>query len=132
MPTVSDALRARLADFPSLASLVSDRVFPAFVDEDEPAPYVMYLRIDSDEVEAMGENVDIQETTFEILSVGATYEQAEQIHEEVRAACRRFSGTAGGVEVTDMLLRGGEGPVLVEDPSLYEATQRVAVRYRRP
>lgn len=131
MAVVSDGLYGRLAAATALTTLIGSRIFPAFVPQGTATPYVVFLRTDEIEDEAMTANSDVLQTEFDVLSIGATYAEAEGVHEAVRNACRRFQGTVGGVEIADMLLRGGDGPIYNDDPPLYEATQRVAVRYRR-
>ena len=132
MATPSAGLYARLSGFAGLTALVSTRIYPGVVPQEQVEPAVAFVRIDEpEEVEAMGENADILETRFEVTSLGPTYDSCEAVHEQVRAACRRFRGTVGGLEITDTLLREGEGPLALDDPPTYEATQDVLVRYRR-
>lgn len=132
MATASGALYARLSGFAGLAALVGTRIHPGLVPQTETMPYVAFVRIDEDGEEAMGQDITEDETLFEVASMGATYDSAEAVHEQVRAALRRFRGPFGGVTVNDCMLRGGEGPVFLDDPSQFEAVQRVALRYTRP
>lgn len=132
MATASGALYSRLSGYANLTALVSDRIYPGRIPQEKGPPSVAYLRTDEDSEQAMAVDTDIDETLFEITSFGETYDACEAVHEQVRAATRRFRGTVGTVEVVDMIHRGGEGPVAMEDPDWYEATQLVAVRYRRP
>lgn len=131
MPTASAALHARLSTVAGLMALVADRIYPGLVPENQTLPLVAFVRIDEDEEQAMGGDTDIQETAFEVTSFGADYDSTEAVHEAVRNALRRFTGTSGGVEVADILLRGGQGPLGFDDPVRYEATQTIALRYRR-
>lgn len=134
MATVSGALNGRLLACVPLTTLIAARLYPGVVPQEETTPYVAFVRMDEDEsdVEGMGADGDIAETGFEIMSVAGDYDTCEAVHEAVRDGLRRFRGTVNGVEVTDILLRGGEGPLFMDAPPLFEATQRVTVRYRRP
>jgi hypothetical protein len=130
--TVSHALYGRLSGYAGLTSLVATRIYPGAVPQEQDLPFVAFVRTDEDSEQAFVEDADIDETLFEITSFGATYDSCEAVHEQVRAATRRFRGTFATVEVTDAIHRGGEGPISMDDPKMYEATQLVAVRYRRP
>ena len=132
MATASNAVYARLSGFAGLAALVGTRIYPGRVPQDAVLPFVSYVRIDEDGEEAMGDDADHDETLFEVASIGASYDSAESVHEQVRGALRRFRGSYGAVTVHDCLFRGGEGPVFLDDPAQFEATQRVALRYTRP
>jgi hypothetical protein len=131
MATVSGALYSRLSSFTGLTALTTG-IYPGRVPQDVELPFVAYVRTDEDGEQAMAVDTDVDETLFEITTFGETYDQCEAVHEQVRAATRRYRGTSGTVEVVDMIHRGGEGPVSMDDPVMYEATQLVAVRYRRP
>lgn len=132
VPTVSQALNGRLNAVPGVTDLVAERIYPGTVPQEVAGPTIGFMRTDedTDDEPAFEADSDIRETLFELVSIGRDYDECEQVHEQVRRALRRFRGTVNGVEVTDMLLRGGEGPLAVDEPASYEATQRVAVRYR--
>lgn len=132
MATASTAIYDRLSTFAGLVALIGTRVFPGAVPQEEDWPAVAYVRIDEDQEEAFGVDPTNRETGFEVTSTGRDYDEAEAVHIQVRKALQRARGTFGGVEVHDILLRGGEGPMELDDPKCYEATQRIVVRYTEP
>lgn len=131
MATASAALYARLNGDAALSALVGTRTYPGLVPQDQVLPMVAFVRVDESEDELMGGDADIEQTGYEVTSFGSDYDSCEAVHEAVRNALRRFRGTSGGVEVVDCLLREGQGPLAFDDPTRYEATQSIALRYRR-
>lgn len=131
MSTPSAALNQQLRSRAAITGLVADRIYPGRVPQESKTPYIAFLRIDENEEEAFGGNADLRETAFEIIVVAKGYEDCELLYEEVRDACRRFDATTDGIVVDDTLLRRGQGPESVTEPALFQATQEIAMRYRR-
>ena len=127
----SQALRGRLAAVAAVTDLVGTRIYPAVAPEGAATPYLVLVRFDEIEEEAMTANADILSTWFHVFAVADTHDDCEALHEEVRNACRRYRGTVNSVEVTDMRLDHGEGPEYIEELQGYQAMQDIQVRYRR-
>lgn len=130
MPTPSTALYAILSGAAGVAAIAGDRIYPGVVPQQDAWPALSFVRLDEDQESAMGADTSAQETAFEITATAADYDTAEALHEAVRAACRRSRGPLGGLQVDDILLQGGEGPILFDDPAGYEASQRIVMRYQ--
>ena len=92
-----EALYAYLAAYSNLTALVSTRIFPVVHEIDADFPSVVYRRLGSEPVHAMGSDADLRAVTVLVACVAETYTELKDVQYQVETALRGYSGTMGGV-----------------------------------
>lgn len=92
------AIYLHLKDFVPLTDIVSTRIFPVIHELDAAFPSVVYRRLGSDPVHAMGGDANLRTVTMAIACLAETFTLVKDTQEQVEAALRGYEGTMGGVE----------------------------------
>ena len=94
MPAETD-LYAALVNAPDVLAVVGSRIFSDTPDEDEPAPYIFYERIDTETINTIHTGLPIAEISqFALVCYAETREQAEALGDLAAIAA---AGTPGGL-----------------------------------
>lgn len=90
------ALAIYLNAYTNLTDLVSDRIFPVIHEQDADTPSVIYRRMGTDPVHAMGSDATVRPVTILLVALAETYTEVKDVQEQVEAALRGYTGTMGG------------------------------------
>lgn len=123
--SVGKAIHARLKAHAGTTALVGTRIYPLRLPQDigerKPAPQypaVRYQRIGAPRSHVMGADTGEVYANVQVDCYGLTYEDADALSVQVRAALSRWSGTAGGIVVDSVFLndeRDVDEPTIVKD-----------------
>ena len=90
------ALYTYLASYTGLTDLVGTRIFPVIHEIDAEFPSVVYRRLFSEPVHAMGSDATVRSVVFGFSVLAETYTEVKDVQDQVEAALRGYSGTMGG------------------------------------
>ena len=93
MPTIEEALYAKLSTTSAITALVSTRIYPAVVPENGKIPAIVYQKIAQDNYSALQTDPNINKPTFQISIFGTTYKQVKDISAQVKLALRNYTDT---------------------------------------
>ncbi len=91
------ALYSYLSSYTNLTAIVSTRIFPVIHELDADFPSVIYRRLNSEPVHAMGGDADLRAVTISVACLAETYSECKDVQEQVETALRGYDGTMGGV-----------------------------------
>lgn len=106
------AIVAKLAAEAAVSALVGSRIHPdGEVPQGVVLPYLVYARISTDHAQSKSNDDGWAQSLLEIKSVAETYAGAKALAIVVRRAIQGKAFTAGGVEVTSVLIKGEQDDV---------------------
>lgn len=97
--SLSEDLYAYLAAQAGVTALTSTRIAQGDADQTFDRPYIAYRRSGREAVSAIGGEVGIAETQFELWCVGDTIDQAEDVADAVCNLLSCFRGTWGSTSI---------------------------------
>ena len=109
MSTIQDALYSRLSGYGGLSALVSTRISPLRMKEDQALPAVTFQRISGVPIKAMGADPGTVASRFQVDCWGdrigdGGYSDAVGVAVQVKAALQRYGGTVSGVVIQQIFL----------------------------
>lgn len=112
--SIEAALFSRLNGFAGLTALVSDRIYPVGeVPQEVTKPYISFFKVNHLQVNAMGDDPDLQRDRFQINSHGVKLLDIVAVNAQVKLCLNRWSGTEAGVVIQDTFL---ENEIDLNDP----------------
>ena len=100
---IEKAVYGRLSSYTGLTDLVGTspvRVYPLKLPQNPTYPAVTYCRVSTVRPSAMGSDTGDAQSRVQVDSWDSTELGTLNVSEQVRAALQRWTGTAGGVQVT--------------------------------
>jgi len=94
--TLKEALYSRLSGYAGLSALVSDRIYPGEIPQDDDLPAVTVQRISRRRLRTSGTDPDLSASRFRVRSWAETVAGAEEIAVQVKGALQDYTGTMGG------------------------------------
>jgi hypothetical protein len=104
MPTVESRIRARLRGAPSVAVLVTNRIYAGYAPQNADPPYIVVTRVSGQPLNTLaGPNSHgDHETRLQIDAIATDYGQCKAIADAIRAALSGWSDA--GARITSCLL----------------------------
>jgi|GEM_PF-1888941 len=109
--SIESDLFNRLCNFNQLAALVGTRVYPLHAKQSDTLPFVVYQRISTKYVSAMGADRSDTSARFQFDCFGTTFDEAKAVALQVRLALQRYQSS----EVAGLLLSEEQDEILTED-----------------
>lgn len=87
-----------------VTTLSGTRIYPGLVEQNPQKPYIVHWKISHPRTHAFGEDKATSFARHQVRFVGTTLGQVEALSLAAKIALSRYSGTATGVVVQDILL----------------------------
>ena len=98
------AVKHRIETSPVLARLVGFRVFPIIAPVSAQLPFILYQRSTIERNQTLSVPAGVPRVSMQIDTYAATYEEAREIADALRANLDGWTGSAYGVEVKHIAL----------------------------
>lgn len=98
------AVKHRIESSPALARLVGFRVFPIIAPVSAQLPFILYQRSTIERNQTLSVPVGVPRVAMQIDTYAATYEEAREIADALRANLDGWTGSAYGVDVKHIAL----------------------------
>lgn len=104
MPTIEEAVRTYLSTYPELATLVNDRIYPAYRHQEASLPAIVYQRISTARLLTHDQKPeDLSTPRFQFTIMATTYLEALTVKEALHNALTGKKGVIGGVRIDSAL-----------------------------
>lgn len=127
--SIEDAIYSRLSTFAALELLVTNRIYPQQGPQGVAKPYIVYGRISTERISALGADTDIAQARFQFNCYSDTYDNARDVFEQVRAAMQRWKGTEAGITIEDSFIET-ERDEYEQDTTLFYVIADIIIIYR--
>ena len=97
-------VKHRIESSPVLARLVGFRVFPIIAPVSAQLPFILYQRSTIERNQTLSVPVGVPRVAMQIDTYAATYEEAREIADAIRANLDGWTGSAYGVDVKHIAL----------------------------
>jgi hypothetical protein len=101
----------------TVSSHVGTDIFDCSAIQDTQPPYIVFEEFDGERFHQMGTDANIVDARVRLHLWHTTVPNRDALADAVRKVLQRFSGTAGGVQVDDVLIEPG-------GPNFYDAQLR--------
>lgn len=120
-------LRSALAAAPAVSSLVGSRIYPVLAPASAPLPIVTWRRTAIQREQTLGGPMGMPRVTVEFSIYGATYENAREIADAMRAVLDGYGGVSGTTQVNQTSLENETDDFVTlagaDLPPVYQITQ---------
>ena len=127
-------VKHRIETTPNLARLLGLRVYPIVAPVSAALPFVIYQRAVIERNQTLSVPVGVPRVSVQLDSYAATYEQAREIADALRANLDGWTGSAYGVEVKHVALESERDGFVQLDgselPPVYQITQTFDVSWQ--
>lgn len=132
MGTIDSALYTRLSGYAGLSALVSTRIYPPPVHQNEAAPYVTYQEISRVPIHGMGTTHTLTDIRYQIDCWAETLAGAKAVAKQVKAALDNYHGTSDGVVIANSFLQYGTSMDYSPDEGVHRYMQEYVLQYEEP
>lgn len=94
----SEDLYTRLSNFAGLTALVSTRIYPLKLKQQDTMPALRYTKVSSVTPSAMGVDVGLTDYRYQFDVFGTTYASADDVLRQLKAATQRWSDAGIGLQ----------------------------------
>ena len=127
-------LKRRIEQTPLLARLIGFRTYPVLAPMSASLPFVTYQRALIERQQTLSVPTGVPRVSVEMSTYAATYEEAREVADALRAALDGWSGSAYGVEVKHIALETERDGFVQLDgselPPVYQITQTFDVAWQ--
>jgi len=127
-------LKRRIEQTPELARLIGFRTYPVLAPMSASLPFVTYQRALIERQQTLSVPTGVPRVSVEMSTYAATYEEAREVADALRAALDGWSGSAYGVEVKHIALETERDGFVQLDgselPPVYQITQTFDVAWQ--
>ncbi|MBA1447077.1 MAG: DUF3168 domain-containing protein [Chromatiales bacterium] len=127
---IDQAVYTRLTGHAGIARLVRTRVYPIILPQGEIGDSIVYRRISTSPVSALGADTDLESARYQFTCYARTSMAAQAISEQVRAAWQRYSGIVSTVEIEDVEMET-EFDDFSSEPHRYLSIVDFTISYRK-
>ena len=131
MKSPETVLRAALIGNATFSGLVGVRVYPVVAPSSAGLPFVTWRRVAIRRQQTLGAPMGMPVTSVEYSIYGATYEQAREVADAMRAVLDGYGGSANNTEVKQTSLEQESDDFVTlagaELPPAYQITQQYDV-----
>jgi len=131
MKSPEAVLRAALIGNATFSGLVGVRVYPVVAPSSAGLPFVTWRRVAIRRQQTLGAPMGMPVTSVEYSIYGATYEQAREVADAMRAVLDGYGGSANNTEVKQTSLEQESDDFVTlagaELPPAYQITQQYDV-----
>jgi hypothetical protein len=130
MATISTALRNRLTNYAGFSTIAQARMYPAPIPQKATYPLVTYQKISGLRSYAMGAQIDMVRSRFQIDIWATDYDACEALADQVRLALSNYRGTSDTIVIDLIRLEDEQGPMLDEGSELQRVIQDYILDFR--
>lgn len=127
-------VKHRIETTPDLARLVGLRVYPVLAPASAALPFVIYQRSQIERSQTLSRPMGVPRVSVQLDVYAATYEQAREIADALRANLDGWAGSAYGVSVKHVALESERDGFVQLDgselPPVYQVTQTFDVSWQ--
>ncbi len=120
---IEKAIFSILKDDNSLTALISDRIYPAFVVQKSPVPYIRYQNISTRPTQTFDGLSKLRIKDFQVDSIASDLKEAKDIAEAVKNALIGFNGPKNDVRISNIFLESEQDLNYEEDLNLLGVLQ---------
>lgn len=123
MSSIETVIYTRLSNWPALATLVSDRIFPGRAAQGTKRPFVVFMRVAGPRAKHSLGPAGVAMPRFQFDCYSVTYEQAVAIATQVRLAIDGWKDLSASPAVkSGSLITDRDIDESATDPKLYRAS----------
>lgn len=130
MSAVCSGLRTYLLTITGVTDLVSTRIRPDALTQNETFPAVVLSETRSDHIHTISASAGFVESLIEFACFSATRLEAESVGEAVRQALQGYTGTAGSETIKSCILESRDSGYLVPADGSDEGLYVTALDFR--